>query len=96
MTKLEPTRWALATAMSQASEEAYCAGWLIGLEYILWESLLNPHVKEENWAPEVLECIRKLSELCDGWIYWDDEVDEETYIPMKEWLERYATYKGKV
>ena len=31
----------LANFMSNLSEQAYCAGWIEGLEYALWEAPLN-------------------------------------------------------
>lgn len=88
MDKLSPIQWALATAMSQVSEDEYCAGWLIGLEYILWEALLGKSKLTLN--PTVHNRLVYLSELCGGWIIWEDG---ETYIPIKEWEELYAKYK---
>jgi hypothetical protein len=38
---LTPAQCELAKYMSDLSEEAYCAGWMQGLEYALWQVLVE-------------------------------------------------------
>jgi hypothetical protein len=41
LSDLTPDQRALARYMSDLSEEAYCAGWMSGLEYALWDGLIG-------------------------------------------------------
>lgn len=83
---LTPQQEALAVHMSELSEEAYCAGWHIGLEYALWD-LVNG--KADSFGMLALTereatRLRELSDACGGWIMWDDERCE-TFVPLEEW-----------
>jgi len=80
----------LAEYMSGKSEEAYYAGWMKGLEYALWEAVLEGpknygrlQIQEEH-----IHELKKLSDACDGWVYFDDST-EETFIPLAEWQKKY-------
>ena len=81
---------ALADFMSTLSEECYCAGWMTHLEYTLWEAVQGgpfPYgqsvISESN-----VGLLRDLSGRCGGWIYWDG-TNEETFIGIKDWEQRY-------
>jgi len=84
---MEPLAGALARAMSDYSEEMWCAGWLIDLEYILWARVLEGEQAD----------IKALADAAGGWIVWDDPDEGETFVPMAEWLEIYKKNprKGK-
>lgn len=86
---------ALMHAMSDLSETYYCAGWLSGLEFSLWAALDGKsHFGGSPLEREEIEKLKRLSEKCGGWIYWDTrhwnephrtgEVGE-TFIPLDEW-----------
>lgn len=56
----------LRKLMSGISEDYWCAGWLSGLEYILWDAVTG---KRKNvCTPEEIEQLKYLSEKCGGWI----------------------------
>jgi hypothetical protein len=74
----------LAQAMSDYSEERWCAGWLTGLEFILWKTLAD-FPDDPNLAP-----IKQLSDRCGGWIVWNDETDRNDFLPMGQWLEIFG------
>lgn len=80
---------ALAEAMSDISEECWCAEWLMGCEYDLWRML---HGGSREWgmgevAEVDIERLRELSAECGGWIYWSRGMGgSETYAPLEEWL----------
>jgi hypothetical protein len=82
---------ALADYMSALSEEAYCAGWMDGLEYALWDALLG--TRHTYGRVEITDRHRaelgRLSEACGGWIVFDD-VSEETWVPRAEWEAGFA------
>ena len=77
----------LRKLMSGISEECWCAGWLSGLEYTLWDAATG---KRKNiCGPEEIEQLRYLSEKCGGWIVWDEQAKDERFVPMEQWLRLY-------
>ena len=83
----------LVAIMGEISERVYCAGWMDGLEHILWSILVdeNPGVvglgRVTHAEIEVMRCI---SSQLQGWIHWADITDDgPTFIPMLEWLQEY-------
>jgi hypothetical protein len=54
--------------MSDISEDRWCAGWLGGLEYILWDAVIG---RQAACSSEEIEQLKYLSEKCRGWIIWD-------------------------
>ncbi len=79
----------LRKLMSWISEEYWCAGWLSGLEYILWDAVTGR--RENVCSPEEIAELKYLSEKCGGWIIWDERVEGERFAPMDEWLHLYET-----
>jgi hypothetical protein len=81
----------LADFMSDLSEEAYCAGWMDGLEYALWEAVIG--VRGEYGRLALTEAhrarLRELSDTCGGWIVFASDT-EETWIPLAEWERRFS------
>lgn len=80
----------LMNYMSDLSEEAYHAGWMMNLEYDLWQAVVDG---PRSYGQMIIEkeCIEKLKELshrCGGWIVFDDE-KEETFVPSEQWLKIY-------
>ena len=73
--------------MSNISEETWCAGWLHGLEFLLWDAI---QTGQSEWiTKEDLHDLVELSTLVGGWH------DGEHFIPLDEWLsiEREHTLK---
>jgi hypothetical protein len=71
---LTPEQQELVRYMSDLSEQAYCAGWMAGLEYALWEVVIGTRhqygrllVTEDHRVQ-----LRRLSEACGGWIVCED------------------------
>lgn len=82
----------LVAAMSEMSEELYCAGWMSGIEYTLWSYVVgNPG---PGLAAEV-EQLRRLAALAGGWWAWSKDAQRETFVPMAEWLEMYTEHAGQ-
>jgi hypothetical protein len=89
--------------MSNISEDSWCAGWLSGNEYALWE-ILHGDRHEYGWGDvryEDLEELRTLSEHARGWI-WTGPAKEYTpqLVTFVEWesIRRSASSedRGKV
>jgi hypothetical protein len=85
----------LADFMSELSEHAYCAGWMKGLEYSLWTSLSFNKYSYGHYKLNKLEIakLKELSHKCKGWIYFDQK-NEESYIPLKQWVKMYKENKN--
>ncbi len=84
---------ALEDLMSDISEEYYCAGWLIGLEFTLW-SMLEGGSREFGMGvvtEDEVKRLRELSEQCGGW-WWGGETDDDVcrFVTLEEWAEIYG------
>jgi hypothetical protein len=90
---LTPDQAQLAQYMSDLSEEAYCAGWMLGLEYALWEVVLGQRSEygRLSLTPEQASTLQRMSASCSGWIVFDDE-QGETWIPRPEWEMRFSAW----
>ena len=88
--------FALASTMSDTSEECWCAGWLEGCEFSLWSMVQDPAGGDHEWglgtvtAAEVAT-LRRLSEEAGGWWRWDTEAGGGVFVPMAEWLAMVET-----
>jgi hypothetical protein len=93
---------ALYQLMSDISEDCYCAGWMTGNEYTLWEMVTDQAAERRYGMGEVeaqsIEDMRTISAEVGGWIRWrDDDEDKElpvedwgpVFTPMAEWLPMY-------
>jgi hypothetical protein len=89
---LTPTQRALAERMSEISEDTYCAGWLVDLEYDLWQILIGEQGTFSGMVSEPeIQQLRELSDACGGWIFYDDD-RAETFVPLTQWLTMFAAH----
>lgn len=86
----------LAEYMSYLSEEAYTAGWIEGLEYALWNAVLNGPTSygRLDISEKHIEKLIELSDVADGWIYFDDSL-EEIFLSRMDWERMYSDNIGK-
>jgi hypothetical protein len=92
---LTPSQRSLAHFVSELSEESYCAGWMDGFEYEVWEALMGEREKC-GWlvvTDEHRARLRQLSEDCGGWITFDDGT-QETWLSLADWQMKFARRKG--
>lgn len=79
----------LLRLMCDISQRCWCAGWLMGLEYSLW-NIVNAgravRFGDGEVTPEEVAEMRRLYEACDGWWIWDDEAGEERLVSRDNWL----------
>ena len=93
--------------MSDISEWCYCAGWMHGNEYVLWEMVSDPNASrrygQDIVDEEDIDALRVFSSDIKGWIRWRDDEEDSTlpaeewgpaFTPMEEWLEMYARWAG--
>ena len=95
---LEPKAQELAEYMSELSEQAYCAGWMIDLEFELWQAVVDGPRKYGRLliTDEHIGELRRLSEAARGWIVFDDNaatVQLWIFLPMKQWKDRFETWQ---
>ena len=82
----------LYETMSDISEDCYCAGWMIGLEFALWSALQDGDRRygfSEMDAQQLAKC-RELAKELDGWIVWVDD-DTDPNLPAAEWGPRFLS-----
>ena len=89
----------LRQLMSDISEDCWCAGWLIGTEFALWQFVLDGPGDwgQDSVSQAQIDELKRLSELVGGWFYWDDDPDhfDATFIPMAEWLVMHNAWTVK-
>jgi hypothetical protein len=74
--------------MSDISEDCWCAGWLDGNEYSIWDAMQTGNLTYGMGAidKESLEKVRELSKELNGWVIWDDALNENAFVTADEWL----------
>ncbi|MBN8852874.1 MAG: hypothetical protein BGO55_14935 [Sphingobacteriales bacterium 50-39] len=87
----------LEELMSRISEAGYSAGWMMGLEYELWQILNDGkgsfgrhHVTQEE-----LQQLQFLSEKCGCWVVFDDNT-EETAVDLETWKKMFSKNAAKL
>jgi hypothetical protein len=84
--------------MQDYSEDYHCAGWLSGLEFLLWE---KPTDEGKSPSAQVLSKIRgelrALAKIAGGWWVYEDETQPDKagpiFISMERWLQILAKTK---
>lgn len=66
--------------MSRLSEKYYSAGWLIGLEDVLWASINDSTPHRFVLEAHEREKLRELAAKAGGWGVWDETLDEEVVV----------------
>jgi hypothetical protein len=87
---LTPDQRQLEMLMSDISEKCHSAGWLLDLEFVLWDAVINGERKygHDNITIDDIELLKKLSTACNSWIYFDDHT-EETAIHLDKWRQMF-------
>ncbi len=94
---MKPEEKQLAGYMSDLSERSYCAGWMDGLEYVLWSAMVDGPRKYgflEITDQHIIK-LKELSDACGGWIIFDDEKGE-TFVPLDKWLRIYKLNQNRL
>lgn len=86
----ELAREALRIEMENYSENHHCAGWLIGLEFLLWEKVLELSATDGRAMSAEAYACRLLAEVSGGWWHWATRSDSPQFIAMPDWLALYA------
>jgi hypothetical protein len=71
--------------MSGISEDYWCAGWVHGLEFDLWDAAMNAADHRFKVTARQANLLRLLSEECDGCWYWkEDRDDNPQFVSLSE------------
>ncbi|WP_448208206.1 hypothetical protein [Azospirillum sp. sgz302134] len=76
--------------MTGISENLWCAGWLTGLERILWEACQTPGRNSVTTARQST-LLRLLAEEADGWWHWPEAADKPQFIRLADWKSMQPT-----
>jgi len=72
--------------MSGISEECWCASWLKGLEFDLWNVAVHTSYGQGTITERHAILLRLLSEECEGWWCWkNEEADNPEFVSLAEW-----------
>jgi len=100
---LTPLQRALYELMSEISEDCWCAGWMMGNEFALWDAIVSGDrtYGMDQMDEGLLASCKALAEQVGGWIEWrDDEHGLPNaewgpyFIPMADWLAKFAKDKA--
>lgn len=83
---------ALIDTISNMSEEAYCAGWMIDCEYAIWAEMQTGETGMFISDAADIAKLRSLSGMVDGWVMWSDDSGGAVYVPLNDWYVAYSAW----
>lgn len=81
----------LVDIISQISEASYAARWYSEIEFMLWDEVQGTGTV--FLLPEQVEELKRLSDICAGWVRLDEEQGREQFVPLAKWEELYHKWK---
>ncbi len=86
-------RGASARLMSDLSEDYWAAGWLVDLEFELWQAVGG----SKKWISDAeVAQLRYLSKTCGGWIVFHESSPYRRYVPLANWLQQYEVWSKRL
>jgi hypothetical protein len=86
---------ALATYMSDLSEEFWCASWMRDLEFMLWSAIEGAEADASLvLTRDQFATLKTLSNACKGWIVFHRDTGE-TFVSMPEWMQLFAAWHSE-
>ena len=92
-TSNEGAKFGLLALMTGISEEHWCAGWMSGLEFALWQAQPDMLYGQERISKRQARLLRLLSDECGGWWRWIDNGPQ--FITKSEWLKTFVSCDGQ-
>jgi len=94
---LRSARQKLQIAMGDYSQNYYAAGWMLDIEFELWDGVIKlrsgMHLSSWERHSEFLT-LSVLSEVTGGWWYWGNS--RIKFLPMEQWLAIYEKRRQKL
>jgi len=92
---LTDDQYDLYDRMSEISEDAYCAGWMIDNEFNIWSAVATGRAENgyQYANPRLLRRCKKLAAEIGGWMRWTP--DGPQFVPMAQWLVLYESWREK-
>lgn len=86
----------LADTMSSISEETWCAGWLVDLEFDLWAAIQGDRKGSRRAILDDSDIakLKWLSNACGGWIVFH-ETSGRVFVPLVEWTRIFAEHEAE-
>lgn len=84
---------AMAWIISNASEDAVCAGWESECEHVIWEAVNGVGTWAYELSADGLAALRYLSQETHGWVMWREGVGV-VHVSLTEWLPIHEAWKG--
>lgn len=82
----------LRNVMENISEDYYAAGWLMGLEYMLFNAVYaGEDFATQRLTHDEISQIFLLSQQCQGWWMWNEH-ERRRFVPFDEWFLIYAEW----
>ncbi|MEH1817287.1 MAG: hypothetical protein V7L09_33490 [Nostoc sp.] len=78
----------LKQMMSSFSEKMWSAGWLSGLEFLLWKKVRS--CSDDLTLREIAD-LNFYAGLAGGWWLWDEDKRCEVFVELSEWLDIYSS-----
>ena len=85
----------LLLLIGEISERTFCAGWMAGLEFYLWDAVIGGllTIKMDDVAIDLLDRedvvdLRQLAGASEGWWVWDDG---PRLVGLEEWKAMYRS-----
>jgi hypothetical protein len=78
----------LCEYMQWLSESCWCAGWMDGIEFELWEAWQRSDAFGYGGrivAPLELETLAWLSRECGGWVTWSVALGSPVFVDLPTW-----------
>lgn len=91
----EYAKVALYSKMSEISEDCWCAGWLVGTEYVLWDFIKTGggHWGQGEVTKEQAFELDVLYHDAGGWWVWRG--GDEEFMPTVEWEKHLEEMSGQ-
>ncbi|MEH2357546.1 hypothetical protein [Nostoc sp.] len=86
LTIAEDPKQFLKQMMSSFSERMWSAGWLSGLEFLLWKKVRS--CSDDLTLREIAD-FNFYAGLAGGWWTWDKNQKCEVFLELSKWLEIY-------
>lgn len=76
----------LLRVIEDLSEEHWCAGWYMSIEFHLWGAVVLWRQGRGSRYAEAAESLDQLARDADGWWHWAPKAGRVDFFPMPHWL----------